>query len=125
GSYLQQIAYDNCRTGFQWTPGQAAIAAIGQGYVTVTPLQLARGYAALANGGTLYSPRIGAAGLAPTGKGVRRIKPPAARHLPLPRWALGYIRSALIDAVTPGPPARALAGVPPNKGQAAAQTATP
>ena len=41
-------------------------ASIGQGYVTVTPLQLARAYAALANGGTLYSPRIGAALLSPS-----------------------------------------------------------
>src|SRR5207244_8595651 len=50
GSYIQQIEYDNCRSGYVWTPGQAVNASIGQGYVTVTPLQLARAYAALANG---------------------------------------------------------------------------
>ena len=75
GSYVQQIAYDDCRTGYQWTPGQAAIAAIGQGYVAVTPLQLARAYAALANGGTLYSPRIGEALISPAGQVVKRVKP--------------------------------------------------
>ena len=34
GSYVQQIEYQDCRTGYVWEPGQAAIAAIGQGYVT-------------------------------------------------------------------------------------------
>ena len=124
GSYVQQIAYDDCRSGYQWTPGQAAIAAIGQGYVTVTPLQLARGYAALANGGTLYSPRIGAALLSPTGNVVQRIKPPVAGHLPVPRWALAYIKSALIDVVTQGTAAGAFAGFPLNKVQVAAKTGT-
>src|SRR5262249_35591164 len=117
-------AYDNCRTGYQWTPGQAAIAAIGQGYVTVTPLQLARAYAALANGGTLYGPRIGAALLSPTGAVVQRIRPPVTRHLPVPRWALGYIRSALTDVVSQGTAAGAFAGFPLNKVQVAAKTGT-
>ena len=124
GSYVQQIAYDDCRTGYQWPPGQAAIAAIGQGYVTVTPLQLARGYAALANGGTVYSPRIGAALLSPTGKVVQRIKPPVTGHLPVPRWALNYIKNALIDVVTQGTAAGAFAGFPLNKVQVAAKTGT-
>jgi penicillin-binding protein 2 len=124
GSYVQQIAYDDCRTGYQWTPGQAAIAAIGQGYVTVTPLQLARAYAALANGGTLYRPRIGAALLSPTGKVVQRIKPPVTGHLPVPRWALAYIKNALIDVVTQGTAAGAFAGFPLNKVQVAAKTGT-
>ena len=76
GTYIQQIEYDDCQSGNIWTPGQSVIAAIGQGYVTVTPLQLARAYAALANGGTLYSPRIGEALLSPAGKVTQKINPP-------------------------------------------------
>jgi len=41
-----------------WTIGNTYHAAIGQGYVTVTPLQLLNAYAAVANGGTLYHPRL-------------------------------------------------------------------
>ena len=124
GSYIQQIEYDDCHSGYVWTPGQAVNASIGQGYVTVTPLQLARAYAALANGGTLYSPRIGAALLSPSGQVVSKIKPPATGHLPTPRWALDYIKSALIDVVTQGTAAGAFAGFPLNKLQVAAKTGT-
>jgi penicillin-binding protein 2 len=124
GSYLQQIAYDDCRSGYQWTPGQAAIAAIGQGYVSVTPLQLARAYAALANGGTLYSPRLGEALLSPRGKVVKRITPRATGHLPVPHWALKYIKTALIDVVRSGTAEAAFSGFPLDKVPVAAKTGT-
>ncbi len=124
GSYLQQIEYDDCQSGNIWTPGQAVNAAIGQGYVTVTPLQLARAYAALANGGTLYSPRIGEALISPAGKIVRRITPPAAGRLPVSRGVLGYIRNALADVITQGTGAPAFGGFPLSKLQIAGKTGT-
>lgn len=49
----------------QWLPGDSANVATGQGDVLVTPIQLARAYAAFANGGTLYSPRLASEVLRP------------------------------------------------------------
>jgi penicillin-binding protein 2 len=110
GSYVQQIEYDDCVSGWVWQPGQAAIAAIGQGYVTASPLQLTNSYVALANGGTLYAPRIGEALVTPSGKVAQRINPPVVRKLPVSSETLSYIRTALAGVVTQGTAAGAFGG---------------
>ena len=42
----------------QWYPGETISASIGQGYITVTPLQMAVAIGAVSNGGMLYRPRL-------------------------------------------------------------------
>jgi penicillin-binding protein 2 len=124
GSYVQQIEYDDCQYGNVWEPGQAIIASIGQGYVAVTPLQLARAYTALANGGTLYSPRVGEALLSPNGKVVKKITPPVVGHLPATKNTLAYVRSALQGVITSGTAAGTFAGFPLNQVCVAGKTGT-
>ena len=49
----------NPESGSQlWLPGDSMNLAVGQGDVLVTPAQLAVAYAALANGGTIVTPRL-------------------------------------------------------------------
>jgi penicillin-binding protein 2 len=125
GSYVQQIEYDDCTTGYEWLPGQAVISAIGQGYVSVTPLQLADAYAALANGGTLYSPKIGEALISPTtGKVVQKISRAVIRHLPVSPSTLAYIRNGLAGTLTYGTAASGFSGFPLNQVCVAGKTGT-
>jgi penicillin-binding protein 2 len=42
----------------QWYPGETISASIGQGFITVTPLQMAVAIGAVSNGGTLFRPRL-------------------------------------------------------------------
>ena len=48
----------NWRVDRIWKPGDSLNLAIGQGNLTVTPLQMARFYAAIANGGKLVTPHV-------------------------------------------------------------------
>jgi penicillin-binding protein 2 len=124
GSYVQQIEYQDCQDGWVWEPGQAAIAAIGQGYVTATPLQLANAYTALADGGTLYEPRIGEALVSASGKVTAKIEPTVVRKLPVSSETLAYMRSALAGVVTQGTAAGTFAGFPLSKVCVAGKTGT-
>ena len=51
-------AYNPYGESTQWLPGDNINTGIGQGFVSVTAIQLANAYAAFANGGTLFSPNI-------------------------------------------------------------------
>lgn len=44
-----------------WYPGETIITSIGQGYISITPLQMAVALSAIVNGGLLYEPKIGLA----------------------------------------------------------------
>ena len=70
----------------QFRVGFTLNMAIGEGDVTVTPLQLALAYGALANGGTLYQPQVVRAVRPATARSSRSFRPAsAARSSSSPR----------------------------------------
>jgi penicillin-binding protein 2 len=82
-----------------WFPGETLSVAIGQGYVTVTPLQLANMTAAVANGGILYRPRLVNKIESVDGTLVREYGPEKIRTIAVKPATLERVRSALADVV--------------------------
>ncbi len=94
--FLHRFAREFCIEGFAYRAGDAVNFAIGQGDTVVTPLQLARAYAALSNGGTLYEPRIGKAVVSGDGTVLQRIEPEASGRVKLSDRAMEYVDQALL-----------------------------
>jgi penicillin-binding protein 2 len=97
-----------------WRPGDNINLAVGQGDVGVTPLQLANAYAAFANGGTLWKPRLAERVEDPEGNPVRNVRPRKIRDIPVDPTAYTAIMSGLVGAVTSedGTAGAAFAGFP-------------
>jgi penicillin-binding protein 2 len=113
--FLKLFAHEFCLEGSYYRAGDAVNFAIGQGDTLVTPLQLARAYAALSNGGTLYEPRIAKAIVSPSGKVIRRIKPRVQGHVADPAHAIAYDNNALLGTAKFGTMAWKMIGFPLDK----------
>jgi penicillin-binding protein 2 len=81
-------------------PGEVYQAGIGQGYDVVTPIQLINAYAALANGGRLYEPRLVREVIGPEGQVVTPFEPKLIRKLDVPKSVLREMREAARAVVT-------------------------
>jgi len=80
--------------GERWYPGNTANLAIGQGMMLVTPLQMARAVAAVANGGRLLRPHLEMSD-AP-------IESFVTRTIPLSDDAVTFLRNAMRSTCTVG-----------------------
>jgi len=80
--------------------GFTLLSAIGQGATTVTVLQLALAYAALANGGTLYQPQVVRSIETSDGTVVQDFPPRVRRLIEPNQEQLGWVKSALEGVVT-------------------------
>ena len=110
--FLEQLARESCTDGWQWRPGDAANLSIGQGDVAVTPLQLAVGYAAVANGGRLVAPRVGASLTTPDGEVLETVEPEGTGAVSVPAADLAVLREGLARVPVRGTAAQAFRGWP-------------
>jgi penicillin-binding protein 2 len=86
-----------------WNPGDLIQLAIGQKDMTVTPLQMARFYAALANGGKLVTPYLVSAVEQPGNERqppvtLRPFPPAPPQAIDVDPTALAYVRDGLYEA---------------------------
>ena len=87
------------RFGVPWQPGETISIAIGQGYNTATPLQLANAYAAVANGGEFFTPRVVQRIETDDGEIIEEFRPEKKAVLPVSRENLQLLKRALWGVV--------------------------
>lgn len=98
-----------------WYPGDSVQLSIGQGDMSVTPLQVANGYAAMGNGGSLHNPNIVRQITDPvTGEVLQSFGPRLMRDLDLDVGVRNTIVQGLIGVTqsSEGTAGRVFAGYP-------------
>lgn len=85
-----------------WTVGDTINIGVGQGDLQVTPLQMAIATAALANGGTLYRPRLLKSILRDGNRLVEEQSPVVTGRIPIERTHLDQVREGMRLAVSQG-----------------------
>jgi penicillin-binding protein 2 len=82
-----------------WFPGETLSVAIGQGYVTVTPIQMVSMAATIANGGTRYRPHYVKRVEAPDGSLIMEAQPEVMGHAEMKESTLARVRAGMRDVV--------------------------
>jgi penicillin-binding protein 2 len=96
--------------GEPWTRSDPVQMAIGQSFLQVTPLQVARLVAAVGNGGTLYRPQIVQSVQNAEGEVIQTFEPEAQGTLPVSPETLAAIQQAMVGVVRAGRVVRNLEG---------------
>ncbi|MCX6102775.1 MAG: penicillin-binding protein 2 [Proteobacteria bacterium] len=86
-----------------WHPGETLSIAIGQGYVSATPIQLANAYAAIGNGGFLYKPYLVKKIEKRNGEMIKEFHPELKRKIEIPQEVFDAVKEGLYQvANAPG-----------------------
>jgi penicillin-binding protein 2 len=88
--------------GETWVTGDTYNAAIGQGFILTTPLQILNATATVANGGELYRPQVVREIRDADGNVVRAFTPHLIRSVPVSDENLAMVREGMRAAVTHG-----------------------
>lgn len=83
----------------KWHPGETLSVAIGQGYVSVTPLQLAVAFGAIGNEGFIYRPRIVRRIEGRTGKLYQEFPPAFLKKIEVPSEVFKTVKEGLRQVV--------------------------
>lgn len=121
-AYLTQLAKENCVDGNKLRGGDAANLAIGQGDSAVTLLQNAMAYAAIANGGTVWEPRIAKAFISADGKTITKVTPKVKAKVKISKAVRNYLVQALKGVPNGGTATIAFSGFPLDQVSIAAKT---
>ena len=96
---MPSSAWKQKRFHERWYPAETLSVAIGQGYVAVTPLQLAQFAAMVANGGVRYQPQF-VKGIEGIDGGVAKAYPPIVEErVDISPETLQIVRDAMADVV--------------------------
>ena len=93
----------------RWYPGETISIGIGQGYNAYTPVQIALATATLANGGTMYRPRL-VDHVDRRGGERRYVEPEVTHKVPVRAEYLEFVKRAMAGVNKEGTGARAFAG---------------
>ena len=85
-----------------WNPGETLSVAIGQGYVSSTPLQLAVMLSTVVNGGTRYRPQYVKRVESPDGTPIWAMQPEVLAESHLKKSTVAQLKSAMRDVVMSG-----------------------
>jgi len=85
-----------------WTVFDTLNTGVGRGYTLVTPIQVAAATASVANGGTLYKPRLVLRIVDPRGKTVKEFAPEVRSKSVVSSKYLDIIRQAMLQSLQSG-----------------------